>query len=201
MKLYRPATILVGLLFVLIGGVTRLAAPDNVYEEQNLKVVHGTIGESLEYAGSGSTVKVNRIKFARSLLDSNDTDDKKAVETNGVFVAIEWDTVRGVQNPSGFDETLTTDGGSIYEPVEGVDNSDFGFPDAGYARTGTVVFEVNPADMTNLTLRIRPSLIFNVYSSEVRVDLGIPTDAIAQQMVDGAEPQYVVGKSETRVAS
>lgn len=27
MKLYRPATILVGLLFVLLGGVTRLAGP------------------------------------------------------------------------------------------------------------------------------------------------------------------------------
>ena len=30
MKLYRPATVLVGVLFVLLGGLTRLADPDQV---------------------------------------------------------------------------------------------------------------------------------------------------------------------------
>lgn len=201
MKLYRPTTILVGLLFVLLGGVTRLAGPDNVYEEQNIKVVQGTIGQALPYAGSGSTVKVTRIKFARSLLGSTDDDDKKPVETDGVFVAVEWDTVRGVKKPDSLDPTMIVDGDSVYVPVEGVDNSGMDFPDAGYARSGTVVFEVNPADLKGLTLRLRPSMLFNVYNSEIRVDLGIPTEAIAQQMIDGAAAQYVVNDSVTRVAS
>jgi hypothetical protein len=201
MKLYRPATVLIGLLFVLLGGLTRLAAPENVYDEQNLKVVHGTIGEELAYAGSGSTVKVTRIKFAQAVLDSSSSDDEKPLDTNGVYVAVEWDTVRGVKNPDTFYPALITDGGSAYQELNGLSNSGLDFPDAGFARTGTVVFEVNPADLKGLTLRLRPSMLFNVYNTEVQVDLGIPTEEIAQQMIDAADPQYVVERAVTRVAS
>ncbi|HET6989517.1 MAG TPA: hypothetical protein VFI00_23005 [Kribbella sp.] len=201
MKLYRPATVLVGVLFVLLGGVTRLATPDQVYDEQNMKVVRGTIGEPLDYTGSGSTVKVTRIKFAQSVLDSDATDEDKPLETNGVYVAVEWDAVRGVRKPDNIKATLEADGGSVYEPMEGVSNSSLDFPDAGFARTGTMVFEVNPSDLKNLTLRLTPTMVFNVYNSEIQVDLGIPTEAIAQQMVDGAAPQYVVENPVTRVAA
>ncbi|MFC6157996.1 hypothetical protein [Kribbella jiaozuonensis] len=201
MKLYRPATILVGVVFVLLGGVTRLAAPDQVYDEQNIKVIHGTIGQALDYTGSGSTMKVTRIKFARSVIDSSESDDKKALETNGIYLAIEWDAVRGAKKPDNINATLLADGGSVYEPVEGLSNSGIDFPDAGFAKTGTVVFELNPADITNLTLRLKPTMIFNYYNSDIEVDLGVPTDAIAQQMVDTAAPQYIVGTAVTRVAS
>ncbi|WP_371406107.1 hypothetical protein OHA10_11160 [Kribbella sp. NBC_00662] len=201
MKLYRPATILVGVLFVLLGGVTRLAAPEHVYDEQNIKVVSGTIGQALDYTGSGSTMKVTRIKFARSVIDSSESDDKKALETNGIYLAIEWDAVRGAKKPDNINATLLADGGSVYEPVEGLSNSGIDFPDAGFAKTGTVVFELNPADITGLKLKLHPTMIFNYYNSDIEVDLGIPTDAIAQQMVDTAAPQYIVEKSVTRVAS
>jgi hypothetical protein len=200
-KLYRPATILVGVLFVLIGGLTRLATPDQVYDEQNLKVVKGTIGEPLDYEGTGSTVKVTRIKFARSVLDSSDSDGKKPLETNGIYLAVEWDAVRGDRKPDLTNPTLQADGGSVYMPVEGLSHSGLDFPDAGYAKTGTVVFEINPADMKGLTLKLRPTMLFNVYNSVIAVDLGIPTEAIAQQMVDGAVAQYIVEDSVTRVAS
>jgi hypothetical protein len=200
-KLYRPATILVGVLFVLLGGLTRLATPDQVYDEQNIKIVHGTIGEPLDYTGSGSTVEVTRIAFAQSVLDAGAGDDDKPLETNGVYVAVEWDTVRGVQKPDSIIPTLTADGGSVYTPIEGVTSSSFDFPDAGFARTGAMVFEVNPSDMKNLTLKLRPMMLFNVYNTNVEVDLGIPTEAIAQRMVDGAVPQYVVPRPVTRVAS
>jgi hypothetical protein len=201
MKLYRPATILVGLLFVLLGGVTRLAGPEHVFgDDQNLKVVHGTIGEALPWAGSGSTMKVTRIKFARSILSADASDDDKPIDTNGVFVAVEWDSVRGVKDPDTFTPTLITDGDSVYEKVSDPSESRIDFPDAGFARTGSVVFEVNPADLKGLTLRLKPSMFFNVYNSEIRVDLGIPTEAIAQQMVDGADAQYVINDSVTRVA-
>ena len=201
MKLYRPATVLVGVLFVLLGGLTRLATPDHVYDEQNIKIVHGTIGEPLDYTGSGSTVEVTRIAFAQSVLDAGATDDDKPLETNGVYVAIEWDTARGVQKPDNIIPTLTADDGSVYTPIQGVTSSSFDFPDAGFARTGAMVFEVNPSDMTNLTLELRPMMLFNVYNSNIAVDLGIPTDAIAQRMVDGAVAQYVVPRPVTRVAS
>lgn len=201
MKLYRPATILVGVLFVLIGGLTRLATPDQVYDEQNMKVVHGTIGEPLDYEGTGSTVKVTRIKFARSVLDSSDSDGKKPLETNGIYVAIEWDAIRGDRKPDLTNPTLLADSGSVYMPVEGLSHSGLDFPDAGYAKTGTIVFEINPADMKGLTLKLRPTMLFNVYNSEITVDLGVPTEAIAQQMVDSAVAQYIVEDSVTRVAA
>lgn len=201
MKLYRPGTILVGVLFVLIGGVTRLAAPDQVYDEQNIKVEHGTIGQALDYTGSGSTVKVTRIKLAQSVLDSKASDDDKPIETNGAYVAVEWDAVRGAKKPDNIEATLLADGGSVYLPIEGINSSSLDFPTAGYARTGAIVFEVNPADLQNLTLRLKPMMLFNVYNSEIRVDLGIPTEEIAQKMVDDAAPQYVVPSPVTRVAS
>ncbi|GAA1567775.1 hypothetical protein GCM10009804_25400 [Kribbella hippodromi] len=201
MKLYRPATILVGVVFVLVGGLTRLATPDQVYDEQNIKVVGGTIGQALDYAGSGSTMKVTRIKFARSVIDSTASDDDKPLETNGIYLAIEWDAVRGAKKPDGITPTLIADGGSVYEPVQGVSSSGMDFPDAGFAKSGTLVFEVNPADMKGLTLKLRSLMIFNVYNSNIQVDLGIPTEAIAQKMVDTAAPEYVVEKSVTRVAS
>ena len=201
MKLYRPATILVGVLFVLLGGLTRLATPDQVYDEQNIKVEHGTIGEPLDYAGSGSTVKVTRIKFAQAVLDSKASDDDKPLETNGVYVAVEWDAVRGPKKPDVINATLLADGGNVYLPIEGVTSSSLDFPEAGFARTGAIVFEANPADLKNLTLRLKPTMVFNVYNSEIRVDLGIPTEEIAQKMVDDAAPQYVVPAPVTRVAS
>lgn len=201
MKVYRPATILVGVLFVLLGGLTRLATPDQVYDEQNIKIVHGTIGEPLDYTGSGSTVEVTRIAFARSVLDSGASDDDKPLETNGVYVAVEWDTVRGVQKPDNIIPTLTADGSTVYTPIEGVTSSSFAFPDAGFARTGAMVFEVNPSDLKDLTLKLRPMMLFNVYNTNVEVDLGIPTEEIAQRMVDGAAKQYVVPRPVTRVAS
>jgi hypothetical protein len=200
-KLYRPATIVVGVLFVLIGGLTRLATPDHVYEKQNMEVVSGTIGEALDYGDSGTTVKITRMRFAQSVLDDDANDDDKAIETNGVYVALEWDAVRGVKKPDNVNPTLVADGGSEYDPVAGVNNSSLDLPDAGFARTGTLVFEVNPADVKNLTLKLEPTMLFNVLGSEIHVDLGIPTDAIAQKLIDDASPQYVVPKPVTRVAS
>lgn len=201
MKLYRPATIVVGVLFVLLGGLTRLATPDHVYEKQNMEVVSGTIGEALDYAGSGSTIKITRIKFAQSVIKADASDDDKPIETNGVYVALEWDSVRGTKEPDNIGATLVADGGSVYKPMAGFTDSSLDFADAGFARTGAIVFEVNPADVKDLTLVLEPMMLFNVLGSEIRVDLGIPTEAIAQKLIDGAAPQYVVPDPVTRVES
>ncbi|MEU4196668.1 hypothetical protein AB0E69_32505 [Kribbella sp. NPDC026611] len=200
-KLYRPSTVLVGVLFVLLGGVARLAAPDQVYDQQNIKVVHGTIGQALDYAGSGSTVKVTRIRLAQSVIDSEADENKKPFDTDGVYVAVEWDAVRGSKKPDPITPTLVTDGGSIYAPVAGLSHSGIDIPEPGYAETGSIVFEVNPADMKGLRLRLKSLMVFNVYNSEIQVDLGIPTEEIAQRMVDNAAAKYEVEKSVTRVAS
>jgi hypothetical protein len=201
-KLYRPATVAVGVLFVLLGGLTRLATPEQVFEEQNMIAVSGTIGESLKYAGTDSTVTVTRMKFAKTVVEEDSGDGDKPLETNGVYVALEWDTVRGVKKPDNIAATLTADGGTVYAPIEGPSDSGIDFPTAGFAKTGAVVFEVNPTDLKGLTLNVRPSgMLFNVLNSYVEVDLGIPSEDIAQQLVDGAEEQYVLQEPVTRVAS
>jgi len=197
MKLYRPATILVGVLFILLGGLTRLATPEQVYDEQNMKAVRGTVGEVLQYGGGDSTVKVTRMKFAKAIVEN---DEDKPIETNGVFVAIEWDTVRGSEKPNNIKATLTADGGTVYAPI-GLTNSGMDFPEAGFGKTGAVIFEVNPSDLKDLTLNVRPTMFFNTYNSYVLVDLGIPGDDIAQRMVDEAAAQYVLPRPVVRVAS
>ncbi|MEU4605143.1 hypothetical protein AB0F43_19350 [Kribbella sp. NPDC023972] len=197
MKLYRPATVLVGVLFVLLGGVTRLLAPDQVYDKQELQVVSGTIGETIKV--HDSTFTVTRMKFAKTYLPDDSGGDDKPIDTNGVYVAVEWEAARGVKDPGSFDEILVADGGTIYEPVAQAD--DIRFPEPGFAKSGATVFEVNPTDVKGLTLQLDPVQFYNVLNYRVEVDLGIPSEDVAQQLLDGAAEQYVVQDSVERVAS
>ena len=196
MKLYRPATVLVGVLFVLLGGLTRLADPDQVYDDITRQVVHGTIGQELKLGGS--TVTVTRMKFAKSYLAHE--SDAKAIETNGVFVAVEYDSVRGTDNPGLNKVTLTAGGGTVYKPAGGIIVDSVDFAEPGFARTGALVFEVNPADVKGLTLKIAPVQFFTVLAQDVAVDLGVPDDKIAAQLLDSATSEYLLPKPVTRVA-
>ena len=194
MKLYRTSTVLVGVLFVLLGGLTRLATPERVYDSENREIVHGTIGEPLKYRDS--TITVHRVKFAKAYVD----DDDKPVETNGVFVAVEYETVRGTEDVGSNDASLSTDEGTEYRPVAAtiIDGADFVEP--GFARSGSLVFEVNSADLAGLTLNFVSLQFWTVLTQDVSVDLGVPDDKIAQQLLDTASPEYVIPKTVTRVA-
>jgi hypothetical protein len=142
------------------------------------------------------------MKFAKTVVEEDAGDDDKPLETNGVYVALEWDTVRGIKKPDNIAATLTADGGTVYEQIEGPGDSGIDFPTAGFAKTGAVIFEVNPTDLKGLTLNVRPSgMLFNVLNSYVEVDLGIPSEDVAQQLVDGADDQYVLQEPVVRVAS
>lgn len=196
MKLYRPTTVLVGVLFVLLGGVTRLAAPDQVYEEPHRTVKQGSIGEKIEYGDS--SVTVTRMRFAKSILPDETAD--KAVPTDGVFVSIEYDAVRGVKDPGRNDATLITEGGSVYKPVAEGTFSGVQFPEPGFAHTGGLVYEVNPADIKGLTLKLETTMLFTVLGQDVAIDLGVPSEEIAQQQIDQATDEYLLPKGSTRVA-
>ncbi|NEA33338.1 hypothetical protein [Streptomyces sp. SID13031] len=198
MKLYRPATVLVGILFVLLGGLTRLADPANVYDDATRVVKHGTIGEALPFGGS--TVAVDRVKFARSYL-SDEGSDSKSIESGGIFVAIEYDTVQGTEPTPGRELQLSTNEGTVYEPISDTYGSQLDFAAPGFGVTGAVLFEVNPADVEELTLRVRTSQLYNVLAQDVTVDLGIPDEKIAQRLIDAAAPEYLIPRSITRVAS
>ncbi|MFK4083334.1 hypothetical protein ACI2LF_04440 [Kribbella sp. NPDC020789] len=199
MKLYRPATILVGVLFVLLGGLTRLATPNQVFEEQNMEVSKGTIGQPLTF-GKEATLTIVRMQLAKSVLDANSTSDEKPIETNGVFVALEWETTPGVSKPDNPRPTLTSDGGAVYAPIS-LTYSGIEFGEAGFTTAGAIVFEVDPTQLEGLTLDVRPQQFWNVLNRKVSVDLGIPGAETAQQLLDSAADEYVLPKRETRVAS
>jgi hypothetical protein len=198
MKLYRPATVLVGVLFVLLGGLTRLADPDHVFDDSSRVVKHGTIGQSVPFGES--SVTVDRLKFARAYLP-DDSSDSKAIESNGIFVALEYDTVQGTAPTPSRELKLTTDKGTEYRPISGTYGTQLDFGEPGFGVVGAVVFEVNPADVTDLTLQVKTSQLFNVLAQDVAIDLGIPDEQVAQRLVDAAAPEYLIPKSVTRVAS
>jgi hypothetical protein len=190
--------VLVGIMFVLLGGLTRLAEPDHVYDnESNRIVVRGTIGEALHYGKS--TVTVDRVKFARAYLSSD--SDEKTVETAGIFVAVEYDTVRGTPEVLSPSLQLTTDEGTVYVPVSDSYGNDLEFAEPGFGVTGAVLFEVNPADLKGLTFKVRSGPIFTILTQDIAVDLGVPDEKIAQRLIDAAAPEYLIPHSVQRVAS
>jgi hypothetical protein len=198
-KLYRPATVLVGIFFVLLGGVTRLGVPEHVYDSTSREVVHGTVGQDLKYGGSAVTV--SRVKFAKTFLAHADDSEEKAVVTEGVFVAVEYDASRGPADPGSNEVTLTADGGTEYRPVtEGI-NTGIMFPANGFAQSGSFVFEVNPGDLVGLTFHVITTQFWTVLAQDLAFDLAIPSDEIAQRLVGDASKEYLMPKSVTRVAS
>jgi hypothetical protein len=197
-KLYRPATVLVGILFVLLGGLTRLGDTDQVYEDSTRVTAHGTIGQKMQYGDS--TVTVTRIRFAKTFLA--DENDDKPIETDGIFVAVEYEAYRGTKDPGSNDVTLTTDGGSVYESVAEDASSGITFPQPGFTESGAFLFEVNTNDLKGLTFKLRTVQFFSgVPARDIAIDLAIPSEDVAKQLVDKAADQYVLPDRSTRVDS
>jgi hypothetical protein len=198
MKLYRPATVLVGILFVLLGGLTRLADPEHVFDDDSRVVKQGSIGQAIPFGES--SISVDRVRFAKTYLP-DDSSGSKAIESSGIFVALEYDTVQGTAPTPGRDVELTTEKGTVYRPISGTYGTQLDFAEPGFGVVGAVVFEVNPTDVTDLTLQVKTSQLFNVLAQDIAVDLGIPDEQVAQRLVDAAATEYLIPKSVTRVAS
>ncbi|GAA0574915.1 hypothetical protein HPO96_16395 [Kribbella sandramycini] len=199
MKLYRPATILVGILFVLIGGLTRLATPEHVFDEQNIMISKGTIGEPLQF-GKEASITVVRVKLVKGVLEPTASSSEKPIETDGIFVAVEWQTSRGPEKPDTPIATLTSDSDAVFSPIAMI-YSGIEFGAAGFTVSGSIVFEVDPTELQGLTLDVRPQQFWNVLNRKVSVDLGIPSEESAQKLIDNAAEEYVLPRSETRVSS
>ena len=63
------------------------------------------------------------------------------------------------------------------------------------------MFEVNPSDLTGLTFRVTTSQLWTVLTQDLAVDLAVPSQEIAEDLVAGAAARYLVPKPVTRVAS
>jgi hypothetical protein len=197
-KLYRPATVLVGVLFVLLGGITRLVDVDQVFDDPARVTVHGTIGEKIKFGDASLTV--TRMRFFKDYLAEE--DDDKPVTTDGIFVAIEYAAARGTEDPGVNSITLTTDGGTIYQSVAQNSSSGIYFPQPGFVESGALVFELNTSDVKGLTLKLHTTQFFTgVPVRDLAVDLAVPSDEIAKQLEAGAADQYVQPERLTRIAS
>jgi hypothetical protein len=140
------------------------------------------------------------MRFVKTFLENE--DDDKPIQTDGIFVAVEYDAARGTDDPGSNNATLAADGGTVYEPVAQGASSGVTFPQPGFVESGAFVFEVNTSDVKGLTLKIRTTQFFTgVPVRDIAVDLAIPSEAIAKQLVDKAADQYVLPDRTSRVAS
>jgi hypothetical protein len=202
-KIYRPITIVVGVVFVLLGGIVRLADPSEVMDDSTRKLERGTIGAPV--TGEDFTLTVTRVKLVKTVLKNESDDLKDALTTDGIFVAVEFEIAgRHLQKTVG-NLSLVTDGGATYEPIGSPGASTAATPPPGFTESQTAVFETNPSDLAGLTLRVTPVLFISYYTINYAVDLGIPSDDVAADLVAKASTatggEYVIPDSQTRVTS
>lgn len=208
MKLYRPVTILVGIALVIIAGLIRLGEPDQVYEDVSRYAVRGGVGQTIK--GRDFELTVTRVKFARELDprrgDSTSTSatpspEDQPIRTNGIFVTVDYQVLGKNEEGSAGGATLTADGGSTYVPVNRALSSSIAIPPPGFIESASLVFETNPDDLVGLTLWAKKLRGLSVTTEDYAIDLGIPDEAIAKDMIAKAEKLYPLREATRRAAS
>ncbi len=204
MKLYRPSTILVGVLLIIAAGLIRLALPEQVLEDKTRYAVRGTVGQPVD--GKDFTLTVTRVKLARTIDpnpgddDSEAEDDDKPIETNGIFVTVEYDVVGRREKGAAGSATLKTDEDSEYIPIPRIIRSNVGTPAPGFIESSFLVFEANPEDLAGLTMWLKELRGITTTAEDYAIDLGIPNQAVADEMVRTAEQSYPLTDPKTRAA-
>jgi hypothetical protein len=203
-KIYRPSTILVGVLLVITAGLVRLALPEQVMEDKTRYAVRGTVGQPVH--GKDFTLTVTRVKLARTIdpepddVDSEADDEDKPMETNGTFVTVEYDIVGRRQKGGAGSATLKTDEDTEYVPIPSIIRSSVGVPAPGFVESSFLVFEANPDDLAGLTMWLKELRGITTTAEDYAVDLGIPNQAVADEMVRNAEQTYPLKEPTTRAA-
>jgi hypothetical protein len=196
MRLYRPVTVLVGVLFVLAGGLVRLAMPEELLDDPFRKPVRAAIGEPI--VQDGFTFSVVRVRAAQALVENPNSTAEEPLRTNGIFLTVEYQVEGRRQKDSVGEASVKSGSGVTYRPVRTVTGS-VNIPPPGFTESDAVIFEVNPDDMAGLTLHVQQLAFFTVTNNEYIVDLGIPTDEAGRQMVERAAKEYVTPDATRRV--
>lgn len=199
MRLYRPVTVLVGLALVVVGGLIRLALPEELLDEANRYPVRGSLGRAV--VGKDFTLTVTRVKLARTV-DPNPDDDaadsSKLLETSGIFVTIEYLIEGRHQAASVGNATLSTAEGTRYQAIGTVGRSQLSTPPPGFVEHSSLVFEASPADLSGLTLWVKRLQPITVTTEDYAVDLAVPDQRVADEMVRNAEQTYPVRRTTKR---
>lgn len=205
MRLYRPVTVLVGVALVIVAGLIRLAEPDERLEDTTRYAVHGGVGEPVK--GKDFILTVNRVKFAR-VVDPNPNDDDteadaddRPIKTNGIFVTVEYQMEGRHESGSAGDASLKADGGSVYVPINKAIRSQLNIPQPGFIESGSLVFEANPDDLVGLTLWAKKLRGLTTLTEDYAVDLDIPDESVAKNMIEHAEKSYPLTQPTLRAAS
>ena len=208
MRLYRPVTVLVGVALVIIAGLIRLGEPDQVYDDVSRYAVHGQLGQKL--TGPDFELTVTRVKFARKL--DPRPDDKPPpgttpnpadlpIDTNGIFVTVEYEILGKRESGSVGSATLQADGGSTYVPINRAIKSSITIPQPGFLESASLVFEANPDDLVGLTLWAKKLRGLSVTTADYAIDLGVPDESVAKDMIAKAEETYPLRDATQRAAS
>jgi len=193
-RLYRPVTVLVGVVLVLMSGIARLGEPKQVMDDVTWVTKRGTMNQPLQ--AKDCTITVVRVSAYRGYDPRpDDTDDDadpedKPRKTDGVFVLVTFEVEGRHQKGSAGSATLQSDSGAVYEPVSKLIRSTVDIPPPGFVQTTDLLFEVNPADLAGLTFRVRVGRVITTTAEEYVFDLGLPDQAAADEFTGRAAKMY-----------
>jgi hypothetical protein len=194
-KLYRPVTILVGVVLVLLSGIARLGEPKQVMDDVTWITKHGSMNQPLKGTDFALTVvQARAYKKYDPRPDDDDAEakpDDKPRKSDGVFIAVNFEVEGSQSEGSAGDATLRSDSGTVYVPLNKLIHTLVDIPAPGFVENQDLLFEVNPADLAGLTFNVRQGRVITTTAEQYEIDLGLPDQATADEFVARAGKMYV----------
>jgi hypothetical protein len=159
----RLVRVLVAIALVALAAVGLRLSEDN----QDFEVVRGVFGEPV--AVNSGTITATAVRMGTEL----SRDDAVYANTPGLFVAIRVAVAVTGTEPIGSHNAVVLAGPRRYKEFEG---SAIIQVSSGFATEQEVVFEVDPAELADLTLELAPGGVLTAYPQHVRIHLGITED-------------------------
>jgi hypothetical protein len=159
----RLVRVLVAIALVALAAVgLRLSETDEDFE-----VVRGVVGTPVSLADGTVTAADVRVATALS------REGQVFLETPGLFLVVNVEVAAtGPRELPSYNARLLA-GSRRYDALSG---PTVGSVSPGFAATADVVFEVDPAVLTDVTMELAPAGILTAYAEHARIHLGITAD-------------------------
>jgi hypothetical protein len=89
----------------------------------------------------------------------------------------------------------------VYIPINKAIRSQLNIPQPGFVESGSLVFEANPDDLVGLTLWAKKLRGLTTLTEDYAIDLDIPDESVAKDMIEHAERSYPLTQPTLRAAS
>jgi hypothetical protein len=133
-------------------------------EGQNFQVVRGRLGEPV--AINGGTVTASQVRVGTSLTDQGEA----YATTPGLFVVVRVEVAATGRETVRAQDTRVVTKRRRYDSFSA---SLTGEAAPGFATAEDAIFEVDPADLADLTLELDPGELVSGYAQHTRIHLGI----------------------------